>query len=605
MGKKIAINALLFWPAIALLGAMAYRAYSVEGMLGDYTRCQGCFVEWTLISDATVVAAIFTLLWLSFWAKQRVIRLSLRMTALLVTLLYLADIVAIKLFNSRLNSYDIKTYFDPSTVVEFLHLDTRLLLLLCLIMVTSAIVLILWQHSHRGLKYLTGLLAMISWGASAIPIKESYVHDVYYRNFISVNLDHGSSKSYSTDYIAALDRKYPNSGCTSCEFSDATHRPNVIVLVVESLSMYHSQLFSGINDWTPNIDAIAKENRYFTNFHANTFRSSHGLIALASGYPTMVPIKPFLQQKPVEGYRNIDYTLPKFLSAVGYETAFLKAGVLSSSDSDLFAQSMGFDVIEGSEYPGYQGADRYQFDSVEDLVFYRRVVDYAQTAQAPYFVMAVTVTSHLPFVVPKTRELDQEKTMRYVDTAVKTLYDDLVKNNFFEDGVLIITADHRAMTPISAAEIDQFGLGAASLVPLIVVGGDFSSGAQTALVQQNDLLNSLVSWLSPDCEKPHMGSFLREQPKSAQCVYHSRGDRRDAINVFCGQESGAIKFAGDDTRLVSGRLTDESDIIDYVNFRRIQLTRRAQAEASSAEVSNVEASSKVTRQATFANEICF
>lgn len=596
LSKTILINFLLFWPLTAIFVLMAYRAYTIEAMLGEYTRCQGCFIEWTFISDAAITAVICSLLWLSLKIHQRKGQISLRIIALLVTLLYLADVIAIKMFNVRLNTYDVINYLEPQSVLEFFLLDLRLLMLFFLTLLTNAIVLVFWRSSHDRLKHITAVAAVICWVTSVIPIEESYVHDVFYRNFVAVNLDHGSAKPYSSEYIAILDSKYPHSGCEICKFSSTKERPNIILLVVESLSMYHSHLFSGLNNWTPNIDEIARSNRYFTNFHSNSFRSSHGLIALASGHPTMVPIKPFLQQEQLEGYVTVDFTTPKFLSDAGYETAFLKAGTLSSSASDLFAQSMGFDLIEGSENPIYEGEERYQFNSVEDLVFYQRVVNYAKSAPTPYFVMAVTVTSHLPFVVPKTRELNQEATMRYVDSAVKALHDDLAKARFFEDGILIITSDHRAMTPISAEETSLFGRSAASLVPLIIVGGDFNPGEQIALTQQSDLLNSIVSLLDPACERPQMGSVLRENPKAAECVFHSRGDRRDSINVFCGQESATIKFAGDDTRVVSGQLTDEKEVIDYVNFRRILLTRRAQFESSDAETYN---------GAMFSDEICF
>ena len=56
----------------------------------------------------------------------------------------------------------------------------------------------------------------------------------------------------------------------------------IVLVIVESLSSYHSALLGG-NGWTPELDRIAGHSRWFTNFHANGFTTDHGLIALFTG----------------------------------------------------------------------------------------------------------------------------------------------------------------------------------------------------------------------------------------------------------------------------------------------------------------------------------
>lgn len=68
---------------------------------------------------------------------------------------------------------------------------------------------------------------------------------------------------------------------------------NIVVVVLESFSMYHSQFFSGISDQTPNLDRIARENISFHNFYANGYTTEQALIALILGTPPF----PFVGQE--------------------------------------------------------------------------------------------------------------------------------------------------------------------------------------------------------------------------------------------------------------------------------------------------------------------
>lgn len=61
-----------------------------------------------------------------------------------------------------------------------------------------------------------------------------------------------------------------------------------------------------------------------------------------------------------------------------------------------------------------------------------------------------------------------------------------------------------------------------------------------------------------------------------ECIYHSRGDFRDEIDVYCdnGKESAIIKLDGDNTKVIDGKLNKENEIIDYINASRISARKR-------------------------------
>ena len=64
---------------------------------------------------------------------------------------------------------------------------------------------------------------------------------------------------------------------------------SVIVLMVESLSAWHSHLLGSAQDWTPKLDAIARSSHFFKNFYANGFTTSTAEIAILSGNTPLIP----------------------------------------------------------------------------------------------------------------------------------------------------------------------------------------------------------------------------------------------------------------------------------------------------------------------------
>ncbi len=216
---------------------------------------------------------------------------------------------------------------------------------------------------------------------------------------------------------------------------------------------------------------------------------------------------------------------------------------------------------------------KHHFSSVTDEVLFNRAIKHTKEINKPYFITLSTVTGHPPFVNPDTGKISEEETFRYTDTQLANFYNNLEKNNFFDNGILIITSDHRSMTPISEKELNMFGTKAASLVPLIIVDKSKSNNRYDILSQQSDLLNSVKGMIS-GCDEITKSNFLSEKVRAAKCVYHQRGDNRDMINVFCSEQSGSVKLKGDDTFLVSGDLENSSKAIDYINYNRILQSKR-------------------------------
>jgi hypothetical protein len=74
----------------------------------------------------------------------------------------------------------------------------------------------------------------------------------------------------------------------------------------------------------------------------------------------------------------------------------------------------------------------------------------------------------------------------------------LKRRGFFDNGLLIITGDHRKMLPVSAPERERYGESAKARVPLLIIGAGARKGeVDDRLFQQADLLRMLDKALQP------------------------------------------------------------------------------------------------------------
>lgn len=423
------------------------------------------------------------------------------------------------------------------------------------------------NKSHRILIIICGIFFSIF---SFIPLDRDYIHGWAYENFIAYNMPKGIEKSYSDDLIATLNEKRNS---RNREVQGLGKRPNIILLIVESLSSCHSNFFSGINNYTPNLDAIAKENLSLTNFFSNGSTTEHGLIALLLGEVPLPNTGPGLQNA-FTGYYQKE-SIATFLNSLGYKTYFLTTGDLRFTNKDKWLSAIGFDVAEGSEECSfYKDWPRFAFNAAPDEALFAyaiRKISNQKSKEKPYFMVLETVTSHLPLTDPEGHSNTEEAVINYVDRQIGVFYNRLKNSGFFMNGLLIITSDHRIMAPLSKAERNLYGDSAFARIPMVVSGFNIQ-GIIEENFQQTDLFSSLKWFVANRYENdPWNGNFLNPQPTTPFSILKHMSNDFDMVYFRCCSEEGYIKLQGDDTSLYRGKIDSEKAkvIIEKINSDRI------------------------------------
>lgn len=407
----------------------------------------------------------------------------------------------------------------------------------------------------------------------------SFADKPLFENFIERNTNFFFPNNFSGPFREQLRAQGPPP--ETCK-PGRGQRLNVVLLIVESLSAYHSRHFSGVEDWTPKLDAIARRETVLTNFYANGWTTIGGLISLLARTFPFVPEKTDFNKwgsPRLTDFMDLPRPLARVLADQGYRTVFISGGDLAFLGQGEWLRAQGFQTLVGHDDPRFEGQKvRGPFDSVPDRLLYSVAAEELAGlgSERPYFAVIQTYWSHRPFMTPDGAEAHgEEPVIRETDAQIGALYDRLMAAGFFDRGLLFITGDHRAMEPFRKSEVTRFGASAVARIPAVIATRAIAlPRVIDQNFQQRDFGASIEALVGDRyCVGPEEGTFLTEPPAPGRCIMHGRADDRDLIFVKCGGREGTIGVAGDRTRVVDGQVDDEASAIRTVNTTRMRPTK--------------------------------
>ena len=567
--------ALLLAPVI-FIALSVVRAWRVAEGAGNYTSCHDCFWLPTFGHDAWLFAVMLIALALGLVVRWRVPAFVCRLVAALILAIFAADIALDSLLSSRLHFGDVLRFgrhIDADfSVASAAFASSQSLGRTAFGLLVIAVVVGLCAATRRRPKlaaaFAIGAAASLAFCAFALSRPVRYVNQIFTWNFVEANLPQGRMKSFSASFIAEQRRRVEALPKT-CAKSPEPFGGSVIVLLVESLSSWHSRLLGSSRDWTPELDAIARENHYFTHFYANGFTTSTAEIAVIAAQPPLAPAGKLLFG--FSDYAATDGTLPDIAHRSGREAAFFTTGDVSFLDFGDWLRQLEFDVVGSSADPFYRGMKRWQFGAAEDRALYDRVLRWLdpRDGERPFVATLLTVSTHPPYVDPRSGRIDPENAFRYVDAEIGRFYRELKERGFLDHGVLLSLGDHRTMTPLHEEEYRQHGERAFARVPLVVAGAVDLPKVVDAPFQQTDIGPSIADLVGLDaCNSAFTGHFLRTDPKPAGYVLHVRGDDRDRLDVYWDDEVSAFHYDGDASGWLTKPPPDAADVAAWIDVHR-------------------------------------
>lgn len=249
---------------------------------------------------------------------------------------------------------------------------------------------------------------------------------------------------------------------------------NIIAIHAESMQNFLIGLEFNGKEVTPNLNKLAKNSLYFSNFYAQVSVGTSS----DSEFTLNTSLMPTNNGTAFVSYFNREYTsIPKLLKEKGYYTFAMHANNRTYWNRDVMHKSLGYDKLYAK--------DNYEIDEIiglglSDKSFFRQSIEYIKEINAkgePYYGTMIMLTNHTPFSdLDKYGEFDVDikeeiinefgekelisypymegtklgnylKSVHYADEALGEFLTALETNGLMENTVIVLYGDHDARLP--------------------------------------------------------------------------------------------------------------------------------------------------------------
>ena len=274
-------------------------------------------------------------------------------------------------------------------------------------------------------------------------------------------------------------------------------KKNIIIIILESFSKEFIGYYNTehIKSHTPFLDSLMTNSLVFNNAYANGLKSIEALPAIITSIPTLME-NPFITSKYAQ---NRIKSLAEILNNEGYHTSFFHGGHRGTMGFYSFCKKAGIKNYFGLEE--YKNKEHYDgVWGIYDNHFLEFFAKEINKTKQPFFSTLFTLSSHPPYKLPKeyiknkyrdiSKKINIIETIEYTDNAVKNLFKKIKNEEWYQNSIFIITADHTS--PISY-NINYKNLIGRYAIPLIIFDPlKKIRGHNNTIVQQIDIMPTVL-----------------------------------------------------------------------------------------------------------------
>lgn len=367
---------------------------------------------------------------------------------------------------------------------------------------------------------------------------------------------------------------------------------NVVVFILESFSSEHSalihpELYPDGEGYTPFLDSLLKESLCFHQAYANGRKSIDALPSVLVSMPSLKTPFVLLPQSlsPMKG-------LPFMLAEEGYSTHFFCGSQSNSMGFGAFGSLAGIQHFHMREsYEEHKGKNDFDgYWGIWDHAMFRFMGEQLNATPEPFFASIFSLTSHHPYVVPKSYAprlkegaIPIQKAASYTDQALKDFFAYARKQSWFSNTLFAFTADHVAT--FSYAPAGQKSVEGTHILMGIYAPNSKLKRQEYTITQQNDLMPTLLGLVGN--RKPYfaMGRDVLNEPHRAPMALNHTKEFYQGIFDSCVIHFDGEKLVGaylksdvmlDDNLMKRSRTHKVQDLPKFVQSAEIQMKARLQ-----------------------------
>jgi len=304
------------------------------------------------------------------------------------------------------------------------------------------------------------------WKERPIAVRDAFVTNFPFVNLLPLNPVHSFFDSMQKIYLHYLDdkvaannaRRYLNARdrfdspiARKTTFTDSSIKPNIVLVLMESMSAEMTGLSSSGKSFTPTLDSISKKSISFSRFYTCGTHTCNGLYGVLCSLPTVPGEHPLSNIYAVnEKFSGI----ASVLKENGYATSFFCTHWEEFDNMGFFLRNNGFD--------NFFSAKEYRPDlsegifGVSDEVQYNFAFDKLNTfskAEKPFFATLLTISTHEPQILPKHTSFKPkssdpfEQVYEYSDWALGNFLKRCSQEKWYNNTIFVFVADHGCVLP--------------------------------------------------------------------------------------------------------------------------------------------------------------
>ncbi|MFM7328303.1 MAG: LTA synthase family protein, partial [Bacteroidota bacterium] len=271
----------------------------------------------------------------------------------------------------------------------------------------------------------------------------------------------------------------------------AQEKPNILLIIMEGFTSKIIEPLGGEPGLAPELSRWCEQGVLFEHLYASGDRTDKGIISILSGYPAQ-------PRSSIIKFPSKSQSLPSWprvMERLGYHPTFVYGGDPKFANMESYLVTSGFRrITTDADFEGSIPRSKW---GVHDEHLFRRLSAECDTAQGPFFKVALTLSSHEPFDVPygnppagSSDETLFLNSCKYSDRELGKFLDAAKQSDWWASTLVIITADHGHAYPGKREVMDRERF----RIPMLWTGGAITTKLKIVKTgSQTDIVNTLLN----------------------------------------------------------------------------------------------------------------
>jgi len=284
--------------------------------------------------------------------------------------------------------------------------------------------------------------------------------------------------------------------------------PNVVVILMESMSANLLGTFGNKQPLTPTLDSLYRHSLAFTHFYSAGIHTNHGMTATLYSFPALM-FRNLMKGTVTPRRKGIATVLKQY----GYENMFFMTHEAQYDNMKAFFSTNGYDDIYSQEnYPKSEVVNSFGVSDHFEMGYALNTINQKAKTGKPFMATILTVSNHPPYVIPdffKPKTQDKEtQIVEYADWAIGDFLKKASREPWYKNTIFVIQADHGKLVGKSEGELPQ----SYNHIPLIIFGPGVPQMQYAGLGMQVDVMPTLFGLMHLNYEYEGFGvNLLKEQ----------------------------------------------------------------------------------------------